>query len=384
MSAPAAAPPRRGSATLVTAIALALLAAVAVTIMRGSYRDGPLEPDAPTPQGSRAVVRVLEDLGTDVEVRRHTQDAAEQLRAGSTVLVTDPGRLSSAQLEALQDARADGSGRLVLLRPDAITLGYFPSTISPADALRERERFTADADCGAAAFGARSAAVLGEESEISPSRLYRSGAGASCFGRDGAGLVAVDEDLIVLGSPDVLTNQGVGEADDSALALNLLGADGELTWYIPSAADPMAGTGGQSLLDRLPPWAGPVAGWLVLSCALLVLALFPRLGPVVVEPLPVAVRAQELVLGRARMLQRARASSTAAASLRAAAAARLADRLGLRRATGLDALLAALAPHTRRSPAQLRELLADAPVRTDGELVRLASDLDDLEKEIDR
>src|SRR5699024_7183961 len=134
----------------------------------------------------------------------------------------------------------------------------------------------------------------------------------------------------------------------------------------------------------LPSWAGPLALWLLAVAAIALIALGRRFGPVVVEPLPVTVRPQELVLGRARMLQQSGSRDAAAASLRSAAATRLADRLGLRRESALDGLLAALAPHVDRSPEQLRELLGPTPVASDQDLVRLAQDLDRLEKEIDR
>ena len=114
------------------------------------------------------------------------------------------------------------------------------------------------------------------------------------------------------------------------------------------------------------------------------MALGRRFGPVVVEPLPVTVRPQELVLGRARLLQRSGDRQAAATALRSAAASRLASRLGLRRESALDGLLAALAPHVGRSPEQLRALLGPRPVTSDQDLVRLAHDLDHLEKEIDR
>ena len=165
--------------------------------------------------------------------------------------------------------------------------------------------------------------------------------------------------------------------------LNVLGESGELTWYVPSAGDPM-GSSGQSLVGYLPDWAGPVALWILTVGVIAVVALGRRFGPVVVEPLPVTVRPQELVLGRARLLQRSDARDAAATSLRSATSTRLADRLGLRHESALDGLLAALAPHTDRSPEQLRTLLGPTPVTTDEDLVRLAQDLDRLEKEIDR
>ena len=49
-----------------------------------------------------------------------------------------------------------------------------------------------------------------------------------------------------------------------------------------------------------------------------------------------------------------------------------------------EGLVAALAPHVDRTPEQLRTLLGPTPVTSDQDLVRLAHDLDRLEKEIDR
>ena len=371
---------------LVTLIVLAMLAAILVAVARGVYRDGPLEPDAPTGQGSKAVVQVLEDLGVEVDVDRHTADAAEALRSGRTVLVTSPSELSLAQLTALAEARDDGEGRLVLVQPDFVTLSAFTPAISPSGALREDAVLEADPECGDLAHRAQTLAVPGEETGLrGASTLYRAaGEAQGCFrGDDGGALVAAHDGVLVLGSADLLTNDQVGRADNAALALNLLGAEDALSWYVPSASDPMASTS-QTPLGYLPDWAGPLLLWLVLVAVVALVALGRRFGPVVVEPLPVTVRPQELVLGRARLLQRAGARDAAATALRSAAATRLADRLGLRHETALDGLLAALAPHVDRTEEQLRSLLGPATVTTDQDLVQLAHELDRLEKEIDR
>ncbi|MDO5661995.1 MAG: hypothetical protein Q4G40_04800, partial [Brachybacterium sp.] len=118
------------------------------------------------------------------------------------------------------------------------------------------------------------------------------------------------------------------------------------------------------------------------------------------EPLPLSVRAQELTVGRAHLLRRARARDAAAQSLRSAAATRIARTLGVRREESLEALIAAIGAHLAgRSPAttpgsdanadtrpaeHARRLLGPTPLGSEDELVRLAHDLDHLEKEIDR
>lgn len=369
---------------LVVLIVIAVLAAVLAAVARGYYRDGPLEPDAPTGQGSRAAVSVLRDLGVEVETQRHTADAVEDLAEGRTVLVTDPGALSGEQLQTLSGALESSSGTLVLVQPDFVTLGYLTSVISPAGAVRTPTSVEAGDGCDGAGFRARTIHVPGEEGLVGPATTYRTAGDATgCFTSGAGALVAVAANVVVLGSPDLLTNDGIGEADNSALVLNALGGAGSLTWYVPSPGDPMASTG-PDLLSYLPDWASSVALWLLITVAITLIAFSRRLGPVVVEPLPVTVRPQELVLGRARLQQQARARDSAAASLRTASMRRLADRLGIRQVETLDALVAALTPHLEQPPERIRSLLGPTPVRSDHDLVQLAHDLDLLEKEIDR
>lgn len=373
-----------GRPWLVILVATGIVLAIAVTIARGVYRDGPLEPDAPTPQGSKAVVEVLTDLGTQVRVDRHTEDAAQSLREDRTVLVTAPSSLSAPQLDELAGALEEGEGQLVLVQPDFVTLSYLTPLITPAGSLRAESTVEAGQSCGDLTFEARALAVPGEEGLRGPSTLYSTrGEAQGCFDTPEGDLVAADGQVLVLGSADLLTNEGVREADNSALVLNVLGPSGELSWYVPSATDPMATTGPE-LLTHLPDWAGPVGLWILLVAGIALIAWGRRFGPVVVEPLPVTVRPQEMVLGRARLLQQSSSRDAAATALRSATSVRLALQLGLRRESTLDALVAALAPHVQHSPEQIRSLLGPTPVTRDQDLVQLARDLDRLEKEIDR
>src|SRR5699024_2701114 len=150
-----------------------------------------------------------------------------------------------------------------------------------------------------------------------------------------------------------------------------------------SSTDTLSTTG-PALLTHLPDWAVPVWLWILLVAGIALIAWGRRFGPVVVEPLPVTVRPQEMVLGRARLLQQSSSRDAAATALHSATSVRLALQLGLRRESTLDALVAALAPHVQRSPEQIRSLLGPTPVTRDQDLVQLARDLDRLEKEIDR
>lgn len=379
---------------LTVLVVLSVVLALVISIARGFYRDGLLEPDSPTPQGSRAVVQVLEDLDHPTSTVRFTSEAARSLEAGGTVLVASPSSLSQQQIDALRDASSAGDGTLILVAPDPVTLSEATGAIQPAGRIEEGQRID-PGPCDDPALDSPAAALelRGEDAAAGASRLYRPGPGATACApatastSEGGYLLVSEGNLIVLGSAELLTNEGVGEADNSALALHLLGGGPSLTWYMPSPNDPMA-TDGESLLTHLPDWAGPALLWLLLLGVVAVVVAGRRLGPVVVEPLPVSVRPQELVLGRARMLQRSDSREAAATALRSATCVRLAEMLGLRRSDSVEVLLAALRAHTDRSPADLRRLLAPdgtAPAPADDrQLVQLASDLDQLVKEIDR
>ena len=77
-----------------------------------------------------------------------------------------------------------------------------------------------------------------------------------------------------------------------------------------------------------------------------------RLGPLVVEPLPVVVKAVESTQGRGRLYRRVRDRAHAAEILRAATARRLAARLGCPRGTDAGALVAPVAQRHRPRPAR--------------------------------
>lgn len=380
----------RSQRIAVLVVVLALLASVAVVLAQGRFREAPYEPSSPLPAGSKALVSVLDEQGVEIATVRRTDEAAAALRTGGTVVVTDPSSLGRDQLEALRGALDAGGGRLVLLSPDFGALAVLAPGIRPTGRVAEdAPALAADGACGDAAFGARTVragelALDDEGEQTAPGLLYTGGPGSrSCFRTAGGAAVVRTDDVIVLGSARLITNEGLRDADGPAVAMNAIGTAGPVTWYLPSATDPMS-SDLASPLEQLPPWTGPVALWLAV-CALLALwALSWRLGPVVVEPLPVSVRSQELTVGRAHLLRRADGRDAAARSLRSAAAVRLADRLGVRRREGLDALVAALVPHARRDAGEIRRLLGPEPVASDADLVRLAHDLDRLEKEIDR
>jgi hypothetical protein len=108
-----------------------------------------------------------------------------------------------------------------------------------------------------------------------------------------------------------------------------------------------------------------------------------RLGPLAVEPLPVAVRAIETTHGRGRLYRRSGDRAHAAQALRQAGRTSAEHHLRLP-ASGTDVLVREVARRTGRAEHDVARLLAEqAPApRSDDELTRLASDLAQLDREV--
>uniref|UniRef100_UPI0027BA290E DUF4350 domain-containing protein n=1 Tax=Streptomyces sp. CRB46 TaxID=2682613 RepID=UPI0027BA290E len=100
-------------------------------------------------------------------------------------------------------------------------------------------------------------------------------------------------DTLVLGAPDILYNNHLDEHGNASLALQLLGSRDHLVWYLPSVSDTTTPDDERSFFDLLP------SGWLwgtlqlFIAAALAALWRARRLGPLVPEKLPVAIRASE-------------------------------------------------------------------------------------------
>ena len=77
-----------------------------------------------------------------------------------------------------------------------------------------------------------------------------------CFPGDlGALVIRPRDGLTLFGADQALTNDQILRADNAAVALRLLGQDGRLVWYVPSLGDLAAGDGVslKSLLPALDP-----------------------------------------------------------------------------------------------------------------------------------
>ena len=354
----------------VLVVGLVLLAALVIAVLGAAPRTGELDPEAASPDGTRALAALLEAQGVRVETV--TDLDAATAGAGRTVLVALPAQLSTRQRDALAASRAD----LVLLRPDERTLTALAPGVRPEPVeLPEPTE---------PACGLRAAVLAGPVDLAGAAYSTADPAAARCYPTGTpSGAVSLVEvrdrgrTVTVVGDAAPFTNDVLDERGNAALAMDVLGAHPDLLWYlpVPPPAEPGQERGTSELLP--PGWVwGPVQ----LLVAGLAIALWRgrRLGRVVTEDLPVVVPAGETVRGRARLYRRAGARDRAAAALRADARRDLAGRLGVPRGAGDGAVVDAAAGRTGWPAGAVGALLAGPPPSDDAALVALAGELDRL------
>ncbi|GGR68246.1 hypothetical protein GCM10010269_03880 [Streptomyces humidus] len=372
---------------LTLAFVLLLAGAVTLAVLRSDARHGALDPRSADPSGSRAIAELLADHGVSTRVVTSLAEARTAARPDTTLLVATPDLLTQPQQNELRSSTADSGGRTLLVAPGSPSVNALAPGVSadPADSRRS----ALSPDC------ALPAARRAGTAETGGVRYTTNHPGADeCYPSEHlATLLRIpdtsgDGDTIVLGAPDILYNERLDEQGNASLALQLLGSRAHLVWYLPSLSDTSATTqdGEKDFLDLLP--SGWLWGTLQLFLAALLAALWRarRLGPLVPENLPVAIRASETVEGRARLYRKAAARDRAAAALRSTARTRLAPLLGVPapQAHSPEALLPALSAHLHGDGQSQHSLLFGPPPGDDTALTALADQLDALEREVRR
>ncbi len=377
-----------GSAGVLGVLALVVLLTVLAT---DSSQGGSLDPRSADPEGTLALSELLRDRGVD-----STRGAAPE--AGGTLVVPFAGRLEPAELDRVLDG-ARSASRVVLLTPADVPDANLTETRLQGVSVRPP-------DCPLPAAQTAGRAEVG-------GRTYAGGS-AACYGGSLVLAQRGTTPLVVLGSPTFLTNDKLDSDGNAALALGLMTGAGlpgdpstSVTWYQPSL-DPAADPPG--LLDLLPSWVWWATLQLTIAVAVLALWRGRRFGPVVEEPLPVVVPAAETVEGRARLYAAGKARGAAAEALRAGARARLGGALEHGGEPDPQGLVTAVAARAGRQPGEVAALLygsavpggtaqtgtAGAPPGQvpglgepvagtpgdDAALVRLADEIDRLEREV--
>ncbi|NED87154.1 DUF4350 domain-containing protein [Streptomyces sp. SID11233] len=378
------------------AVLVLVAAGIALAATHSGDRHGRLDPRSADRYGSRAVAELLKERGVSVRVVTTLKDATSAAAPDTTLLVTAPNLLTPGQQHTLRTAATATAGRTVLvaagppsvrtLAPGVRAESTAPVTTRAPQCPLEAARLAGSAETGGLRYSTDSLDAL------------------DCYPADGLPSLLLLRhpaagDTVLLGSPDILYNDRLDKQGNASLALQLLGSQPHLVWYLPSLDDPSAAGGGEhddggtgdgsaggesSFTDLIP------SGWLwgalqlALAAALAAIWRSRRLGPVIAERLPVAIRASESTEGRARLHRKTNARDRAASALRHASRTRIAPLLGVspRGAHSPAALLPALSARLSTADDGLRELIFGSAPSDDAALVLLADQLDSLEREV--
>lgn len=362
-----------GWAILVAALAVIALMGTALVYGGWSQRDA-LDPDSPAPDGTRAVVRILEQQGVRVTIARDRAAAERALSdGGATLVVRDAPMLSGETVRRLGEAAND----VVLIEPRSRALDVLMNGSSLGGVADDR---AVDPACEVPAAASAGAARVGE--------LYVPGVGVrGCYPVDGEfGVLVADagdgRTVAAVDGLSVLTNRALPRDGDAALALGLLGRNATVVWYVPSPADADIGAAVPTIGDLTPPWVTPAMVLLLLAAATAALWRGRRFGPLVTERLPVTVRANETTEGRARLYADSGDVAHALDELRRATRGRLRRVLGLSPRTPPIQIADAVAERLGADRAQVRGILIDDLPRSDRDLVAASDRLRDLETSV--
>lgn len=362
----------RRSTVVASALAV-LVVVVLVWLLRPSGSGVPLDPRGTGPTGTAAMLRLVEDLGATVTVGSR---APTEARGETIVVLAD--RFDDATRDAIT-ARVRAGARLVLFDPGS-PLNPVPVTdqvVTDTFGVLGREPACPLLDGVADRVESSRWAVFGDTPAVT----------ARCFPvGDGEGLVVAtlgDGEVAVTGAVDALVNRSLGDADHARLAAALLApaGDGDVTvvWDAEVGGD-------TALLDLLPGGTRRALWLLAGAAAVYAIHRARRLGPPVVERLPVRVPASELALAIGDLLGRHDHRDAAAQRLRRDLRVEVARALHVPPDTPPDVLAELLAD--RLGPdldaAGLRAALLDGPVPDDEALVRVSASLARLRDRVRR
>ena len=372
---------RRAVFWVVAGLIVLVIAAISAVVGVSSPGGIPRSPTNPAPEGSQALAEVLREHGIDVVIPATLDEAvAAAAEPGTTLLLDDPGGLIGSDGNS-RLRRADA--RVVLVAPTSQTLVDYDDIAQPAAVVEDEDAVVA-ADCD---YGpARLAGSI--DGAASTYQVIVGQATTACWVDDsGAARVVVHEDglhpLVVLGTTGLLENQRILDAGDAAFALGVLGATPRLVWFQPQQREGWGDDTGSATIGSVSPgWVIPVMALLLATVIAAGLWRGRRFGPLVVEPLPSVVPADETVRGRARLYARANARLRAIDAIRIGTIGRLAAALGQPASASVEQVARGVAAVTGRPLAELLELLRDGVPANDRELLECSAALRRLETEL--
>ncbi|BBY26358.1 DUF4350 domain-containing protein [Mycolicibacterium sediminis] len=360
-------------------VILALVAITAVSaataLLTGARPGARMDPRSTSPDGALALVSLLRDAGVEVIEADRLADVERNARPDTLVVFTETYLLVDD--DALRRLSAIPGDRLVVepvsrareALADGLDVGPDTSFGGDPDCdLRAAERAGRTRLDTAVTYVAKGLEIKGAD----VTRCY--GGAVARYTRDGRTVTAV-------GSGDFMLNADLAKEGNAALAMNLVGSRERVVWYTPTLVEGDSDASA-SITDLIPDWVTWVVAQLCLAVLLTALWRGRRVGPLVAEDLPVVVRASETVEGRGRLYRSRRARDRAADALRTGALNRLLPRLGMNATTAPSAVARAVADRIGGDPnAHGHRLFGPAPA-TDAELVTLAHQLDDIERQV--
>lgn len=367
---------RRWIRLLIAAVLVVALVLIAVSLFTGtvnSQREG--DPRSNTSGGMAALAQLVQDEGVDLDTVTSVSQVVDRSDPTTTVVVTNAENLSAEDASALLGAQR---GRLVLIRPEqtALDLLGIAATESPGEADLVHPECTDGTATRAGTLGFPNWAdgYAADGAEIS---CYPVGEGFAYLRVPARGGSA---DIVAGG----LSNDSLGLEGNAAFGMGVLGSQPELLWLMAEREDdtPVGTTTGPGLL---PDWWTIAVAQACIAVVVMAIWRGRRLGPILSERLPVAVRASETVEGHGRLYERLEARDQAAAALRRRTRHRLALSFG--HADDHESLAQVVSDRTGRDLGQVRFLLGDGPdglgrvPADDDELITLAQHLDELEQE---
>ncbi len=360
-------------------VAAAALIAIALFMIvfngAGQYSGPSLSPKDASPRGAKALAEVLRHQGVTVTAT----DGMAQTRSA----VTDPANTTIFVLDANGYLTAEAlreltglSSHLIIMSPDFDQL----VTVAPEVALAGRVHGIVKADC-ALPFVQRAKSMDGTGTGFRVTDPLANS--TECFnsGDNVYSIIEVrsgGERITVIGTPQAFSNEYVLEDGNAAVALGLLGETQNLVWLVPTI-DEAAAPGGATVAELTPLWVSSVVTLLIFAAIAAGFWRGRRFGPLVVEALPVTVRASETMRGRARLYQKSSDYLHTLDALRMGTIERLAAQCGLPKVATVDDVIRAVSHITKRQNAEIANLLRDVHPANDAQLIALSDELLKLE-----
>ncbi len=360
-------------------VLLALIVIVGVaalsTYLTAPRPGGRMDATSTSPDGARALVTILREHGVDVVVADTVAAAESAARPDTLLVVVQTSHIVGSDL---MHRLADLPGDRLLVEPVTRTRELLAPKLrldgalsfggaKPDCDLREATR------AGDVQFGlADTYAAVDDDTDIT-----------RCYGGALVRYSDAGREITAVGTADFMMNSGLLKEGNAALAMNLAGTHPRMIWYAPQTIEGETDSGGgATILDLVPDQVTWIVWQLCLVVVLVAVWKGRRIGPLVAERLPVVVRASETVEGRGRLYRSRRARDRAAEALRTATLQRMLPRLGLGHNAAPPAVVQAVAERCGADPQGVGHVLFGPPPANDPDLVRLANELDNIERQV--